>query len=140
MEFTQPLGVGLALVVRINNQYSHAVCTGRYTDTHATINNMQEISQENWSLTWECSHGYWGICRNGIPCRQCADDADRRVTYDDVTWKSHKAIAQINCTNELHKTIVQDKMMSCPGMEMMNDALGCSRATQVHMEDMRLLI
>ena len=30
-------------------------------------------------------------------------------------------------------------MMSCPGMEMMNDAFGCSKATQVRMEDLRLV-
>ena len=30
-------------------------------------------------------------------------------------------------------------MTSSPGMEMANDAFGCSRATQVHMEDMRLV-
>ena len=30
-------------------------------------------------------------------------------------------------------------MMSHPRMEMMNDAFGCSRATQVHMEDLRLV-
>ena len=35
--------------------------------------------------------------------------------------------------------IMQDKMMSCPRMEMMNNAFGCSRATQVHMEDLRLV-
>ena len=29
-------------------------------------------------------------------------------------------------------------MMSRPGMEMMNDTFGCSTATQVHMEDLRL--
>ena len=48
-------------------------------------------------------------------------------------------IAQINCTNELHKMIAQDKMMSHPRMEMMNDAFRCSRATQAHMEDLRLV-
>ena len=48
-------------------------------------------------------------------------------------------IAQINRTNESHKTIVEDKMMSHPRMEMMNDTFGCSRATQVHMEDLRLV-
>ena len=48
-------------------------------------------------------------------------------------------IAEINCTNELHKMIAQDKMMSHPRMEMTNDAFGCSRATQVHMEDLRLV-
>ena len=35
--------------------------------------------------------------------------------------------------------IVQNKMTSRPGMEMTNDAFGCSRATQVHMEDLRLI-
>ena len=30
-------------------------------------------------------------------------------------------------------------MMSHPRMEMKNDAFGCSRATQVHMEDLRLV-
>ena len=53
MEFTQPLGVGLGLVVRINNQYSHPVCMGRCTDDYATINDTQEISWENQLLTQE---------------------------------------------------------------------------------------
>ena len=50
----QPLEVGLGLAVRINNQYSHPVCTGRYTDAYTTINDMREISWENWLLTQEC--------------------------------------------------------------------------------------
>ena len=54
------------------------------------------------------------------------------------TKQSHKSIAQMNHTNKSHKTIVQDKMTSCPRMEMTNDAFRCSRATQVHMEDLRL--
>ena len=62
-----------------------------------------------------------------------------QVTVDDITRKSHKTIAQINHTNKLHKTITEDKMTLCPRMEMMNDAFGCSRATQVHMEDLRLV-
>ena len=45
VEFTQPLGVGLGLAVRINNQYSHPVCTGRHTDDFTTINDMREASQ-----------------------------------------------------------------------------------------------
>ena len=48
-------------------------------------------------------------------------------------------IAQINHVNESRKTIAQGKMMSHPRMEMTNDAFGCSRATQVHMEDLRLV-
>ena len=35
--------------------------------------------------------------------------------------------------------ITQDKMMSRPRMEMTNNAFGCSRATQVYMEDLRLV-
>ena len=35
--------------------------------------------------------------------------------------------------------ITEVKMMSLPRMEMMNDAFGWSRATQVHMEDLRLV-
>ena len=42
-----------------------------------------------------------GNSQNGIPCGQHADDANNRVTVDDVMWKSHKMITQINHTNEL---------------------------------------
>ena len=42
-------------------------------------------------------------------------------------------------TSQSQKQITQNKMMSRPRMEMMNDAFGCSRATQVHMEDLRLV-
>ena len=62
-----------------------------------------------------------------------------RVAVDDITWRSHKTIRQINRTSESYKTIAEDKMTSCPRMEMMNNAFGCSRATQVHMEDLRLV-
>ena len=46
----QPLGVGLGLAVRINNQYSNPVCMGRTTNTYATINDMWEISQNSGYL------------------------------------------------------------------------------------------
>ena len=52
VEFTQPLGVGLGLAVRINNQYSHPVCRGRDTDAYVTINNTRELSKEHQLLTW----------------------------------------------------------------------------------------
>ena len=48
-------------------------------------------------------------------------------------------ITQINHTNQSHKTIAQGKMTSNARMEMMNDTFGCSRATQVDMEDLRLV-
>ena len=58
MEFTQPLGVGLGLVVRISNQYSHPVCMGRCMDAYTTIHDMQEISQRTSYLL---SNVYVGI-------------------------------------------------------------------------------
>ena len=42
-------------------------------------------------------------------------------------------------TSQLHKRITQNMMTSCPRMEMTNDAVGCSRATQVCMEYLRLV-
>ena len=42
-------------------------------------------------------------------------------------------------TSQSHKQIAQNKMTSHPRMEMTNDTFGCSRATQVHMEDLRLV-
>ena len=42
-------------------------------------------------------------------------------------------------TKRLHKSITQNKMTLHPRIEMSNDAFGCSRATQVRMEDMRLV-
>ena len=83
-------------------------------DTYATINDTWEISQENQLHTQEHSHGYWGIHRNGIPCGQCTDDVDNQVAVDDIMWKLHKMITQINRTNKSHKMIMQDKMMSRP--------------------------
>ena len=68
-------------------------------------------------------------------CEQRTDEMDRRVTDDDIMSGLHKSIARTNP----HKRIAQNKMTSCPRMEMTNDVLGCSRATQVHMEYMRLV-
>ena len=58
------------------------------------------------------------------------DKSQMMTSCGSRTSQSHKSIAQ---------TIVQNKMMSHPRMEMTNDAFGCSRATQVHMEDLRLV-
>ena len=59
VEFTQPIGVGLGLAVRINNQYSHPVCMGRCTDPYATINNTREISRETSYLLSNINTGIW---------------------------------------------------------------------------------
>ena len=58
VEFTQPLGVGLGLVVRITNQYSNPVCMGRYMDAYTTMNYIWEIS---WKTSYLLSNVDMGI-------------------------------------------------------------------------------
>ena len=60
---------------------------------------------------------------------------DRQMTRTD---KSQMMMSHWSRTSQSHKRITQNKMTSCPRMEMTNDAFGFSRATQVRMEDMRL--
>ena len=61
---------------------------------------------------------------------------DRQMTQTD---KSQMMTSHWGCTSQSHKRITQNKMMSRPRMEMKNNAFRCSRATQVHMEDLRLV-
>ena len=76
MEFTQPLGVGLGLAVRINNQYSHPVCMGRCTDAYTTINDMQEIS---WNTGYLLGNIYMGIGEI-LGMGYCVDDVQMMQT------------------------------------------------------------
>ena len=82
------------------------------------------------TLTWELRNSReWGSRE-----RQ-TDETDRRVTDDDVTSESHKSIVQ----KKSHKrscTKYAD-IMSKNGMTKRR--LGCSRATQVRMEYLRLV-
>ena len=55
------------------------------------------------------------------------------------TDESEMIMSHGSFTNQFHKRIAQNKMTSCPRMEMTNDTFGCSRATQVCMEDLRLV-
>ena len=130
MEFTQPLGVGLGLVARINNQYSYPVCRGRRTDTYTTINDTQEISWYYWLLTRNVDTGI----QEFMGTRYHVDDGQMTWTDESQMMASHGSH-----TSQSHKRIAQNKMMSCPKMEMMSDTFRCSRATQVCMEDLRLV-
>ena len=56
------------------------------------------------------------------------DELQMMTSCRGRTSQSHKQIKQTNHT-----------MTSCRRMEMTNDAFGCSRATQVHMEYLRLV-
>ena len=66
---------------------------------------------------------------------QQTDKMDRRVADDDVMSESHKSIAQTNRTNEVAQKTAD--VTSKNGMT--KRCLGCSRATQVHMEYLRLV-
>ena len=58
------------------------------------------------------------------------DELQMMTSCGSCTSQSHKSIAQTNHTK-------QDDVTSKNGKT--NDAFGCSRATQVHMEDLRLV-
>ena len=82
------LGVGLGLVVRINNQYSHPVCMGRCMDTYATINDMWEISQKTCCLL---SNIYAGI-GEFVGMGYCVHDVQTMTPVESqlmTTWGSH---------------------------------------------------
>ena len=64
----------------------------------------------------------------------CVDDTQTTWT-DEFKMMTSRG----SRTSQLNKQIAQNKILSHPGMEMMNNAFRCSRATQVHMEDMRLV-
>ena len=61
---------------------------------------------------------------------------DGQTTQTD---ESQMMTSRWSRTSQSHKRIAQNKMMSHPRMEMMNDSFRCSRATQVHMEYLRLV-
>ena len=66
------------------------------------------------------------------------NEGQMRRTDESQMMTSHR-VAQVSCTNESHKQIAQSKMTSLPRMEITNNALGCSRATQVLMEYLGLV-
>ena len=66
---------------------------------------------------------------------QQADEMDRRVADDDVTSESHKSIAQKKSHKRSHTKFAD--VMTKNGMTKRH--LGRSRATQVHMEYLRLV-
>ena len=81
-------------------------------------------------MTWELRN-----LRERESREQQTDEMDRQVTDDDVTSESHKSIAQMNRTNEVTQKTAD--VTSKNGMT--KRCLGCSRATQVHMEYLRLV-
>ena len=82
------------------------------------------------TLTWELRNS-----RERESRERQTDEMDRRVTDDDVTSVSHKSIAQTNRTNE----VAQKNADVTHKNGMTKRRLGCSRATQVRMEYLRLV-
>ena len=81
-------------------------------------------------LTWELRNSWERESRE----RQ-TDEMDRRVTDDDITSGSHKSIAQ----KKLHKRSHTKYADVTTKNGMTKRRLGRSRATQVHMEYLRLV-
>ena len=98
VEFTQPLGVGLGLVFRINNQYSHPVCMGRCTDAYTTINDTWEISQKTGYLLRNVHTGIREIAGTAYH----VDDMQMMQTIKSQLMMSHGS-----CKKQLHKSITQ---------------------------------
>ena len=98
VEFTQRLGVGLGLAVRINNQYSHPVCMGRCMDAYTTINDMWEISQKTGYLLRNVHAGIGEITGMGY----CVDDMQMQTVKSQLMMScgSHtkQLLAQTNHT------------------------------------------
>ena len=85
---------------------------------------------------------YLKVCLMSMICSVAvlaATNSEPYVAVSTVACFLEYQSTGVLLTKWRHKTIAQNKMMSHPGMEMMNDALRCSRATQVHMEDLRLV-
>ena len=113
MEFTQPLGVGLGLAVRINNQYSHPVCMGRRTDDYTTINDMREISRETGYLLRNVGTRTQEFVGMGNHVNEgqmrWTDKLQMMTSHRGCTSQSHKRIAQTNYTK-------QDDVTQCFGV------------------------
>ena len=107
MEFTQPLGVGLGLAVRINNQYSHPVQTltrqsmihGKYHgNTGYLFGNIDVGIQEFVGTGYRVDDGQMTQ----------TDKLQMMTSRQSPTSQSHKQIAPMNCTK-------QDDIMSKNG-------------------------
>ena len=98
MEFTQPLGVGLGLAVRINNKYSHPVCTGRHTGAYTTINATQKYHGNTGYLLGNVDAGVQEFEGTGYHVD------DMQMTQTD---KSQIMMSCGSCTSQSHKRIPQ---------------------------------
>ena len=124
MEFTQPLGVGLGLVVRINNQYStqyvwedaqtptrQSSIRGKYHgNTGYLLGNLDVGTQEFTGM---------GNHVNDRQMRQ-TDELPMMMSRCDRTSQSHKQIEQMNHTKQDDVTSKNGNDKRCFGMLQSN--------------------
>ena len=124
MEFTQPLGVGLGLAVRINNQYSHPVCMGRHTDDYMTINDTREYHGNTGYLLRNVDTGTQEFAGMGnrVNDRQTrwTDELQMMTSHQGHTGQSHKRIAQTNHAKQDDVTPKNGNDKQCFGMLQSN--------------------
>ena len=109
-----------------------------YGKTHRRFRNNQRCTEIFTGLPFTYSVTLTRELRNSREREsreRQTDETDRRVADDDVTSESHKSIAQRNRTNE----VAQNNADVTDKSEMAKRRLGHSRATQVRMEDLRLV-
>ena len=102
---------------------------GRRTDAYMTINDTQKYHGSTSYLLRNVDAGTQEFTGTGYHV-----DNGQMTRIDEL----HMMMSRWSCTSQSHKQIAQNKMTSRPRMEMTNDAFGCSRATQVRMEDLNL--
>ena len=109
-----------------------------YGKMHRRFHNNQRFTGNITGLPVTYSVTLTQEPRNSRECKsreRQTDETDRQVADDDVTSESHKSIAQTNHTNE----VAQKNADVTYKNGMTKRRLGCSRATQVHMEYLRLV-
>ena len=99
MEFTQPLGVGLGLVVRINNQYyvqedaqmlmQQSTIHGKYHGKTGYLLGNVDVGMQEFTGT--------GYCVNDMQM-MWTDESQMMTSCGSCTSQLHKSIAQMNHT------------------------------------------
>ena len=108
MEFTQPLGVGLGLAVRINNQYSHPYV---WEDTQTLTQQSTIHGEDNGKtgyLLRNIDTGIREFAGTGYHVEDVqttqTDESQMMTSRGSCTSQSHKSITQMNCTKQSQKT------------------------------------
>ena len=108
MEFTQPLGVGLGLAVRIYNQYSHPyVWEDAQTLTQQSTIHGEDNGKTGYLLR-NIDAGIREFAGTGYHVEDVqtmqTDKLQMMTSRGSCTSQSHKSITQLNCIKQSQKT------------------------------------